>query len=384
MYRYYLLLVIYFASSDLIAQNKCPIILIHGFLGWGRDEMAGYYYWGGDFDFQEMLTNEGYEVYTVSVGPISSNYDRAVETFYQIKGGQLDYGNTHSTGLGIVQKPPKKKYDGYYPRWDSEHPIHIIGHSQGGQTARMLEVLLNRVFPDESSELLSNSYTGWIKSITTISTPHNGSRLVPIMLDAFPFALNLAPWLGGINIENIDNLYNFDLEHWGVERYPDESIRNYYKRIAKSPLIETKNICSWDLSPKGAQEFNKTYTTDSTVHYFSYSTYATEPFNSSKHNPTSKMSFHLWPTSLLMGHDSSPPDILWYENDGVCNTISMIHPDGSPYKLYSGGSVKGVWQNMGKLHMDHQAVIGHMISRNEIYDIYALYNNHSQLLYSLP
>ena len=24
-----------------------PIVFIHGFMGWGRDEMPGYYYWGG-------------------------------------------------------------------------------------------------------------------------------------------------------------------------------------------------------------------------------------------------------------------------------------------------------------------------------------------------
>ena len=82
-----------FFISIIIAQNNCPIILIHGFLGWGREEMEGYYYWGGRTDLEAVLRKEGYEVYTVSVGPISTNFDRAIEAFYQIKGGQLDYGN---------------------------------------------------------------------------------------------------------------------------------------------------------------------------------------------------------------------------------------------------------------------------------------------------
>ena len=55
--------------SGLFSQNSCPIILIHGFLGWGRDEMAGYYYWGGRMDLEADLKNAGFEVYTVSVGP---------------------------------------------------------------------------------------------------------------------------------------------------------------------------------------------------------------------------------------------------------------------------------------------------------------------------
>ena len=87
------------------AQNTNPIILIHGFLGWGRDEMAGYYYWGGRMDLEVELRDAGFEVYTVSVGPISPNWDRAIEAFYQIKGGQVDYGNDKAQKHGIIQKP---------------------------------------------------------------------------------------------------------------------------------------------------------------------------------------------------------------------------------------------------------------------------------------
>ena len=82
-----------FLSVTAYCQNTAPVILIHGFLGWGREEMAGYYYWGGRMDLEAELRDAGFEVYTVSVGPISTNWDRAIEAFYQIKGGQVDYGN---------------------------------------------------------------------------------------------------------------------------------------------------------------------------------------------------------------------------------------------------------------------------------------------------
>ena len=209
----------------LFSQNTYPIILIHGFLGWGRDEMAGYYYWGGKTDLESELKSAGYEVYTVSVGPISPNWDRAIEAFYQIKGGQVDYGNEKAEKHGIIQRPAGKNYPGFYPQWDAEHPIHLIGHSQGGSTAKMLEVLLQGSITGEDSPLLANVYTGWISSVTTISTPHNGTTLVPLMLDVFPFALNLAPWFGGIENEKIDELYSFDLEHWNLEKRPNESIK---------------------------------------------------------------------------------------------------------------------------------------------------------------
>ena len=370
--------------SNLFSQNSCPIILIHGFLGWGRDEMNDYYYWGGRTDLEDILRTEGNEVYTVSIGPISPNFDRAIETFYQIKGGQVDYGDEKTERFGIVQRPPNKHYMGLYPDWDADHPVHIISHSQGGQTARMLEILLKNSLPEEASPLLSNEYRGWIKSITTISTPHNGSTLVPIMLDVFPFALNLAPWFGGIDIENIDNFFSFDLEQWGVERLPGETLLKYYRRIGDSPLVESKNLCSWDLSPEGAAEFNKTYKTDPDVYYFSFSTYATRTENDkTTHRPDSKMSFHLWSTSYLIGHSKDVPDSTWYENDGICNTISMTHPAGSPVKTFDGSSKKGVWQFAGKLHMDHEAVIGHLVSKKEFESTIVLYNNHVKLLASL-
>ena len=72
--------------STNFGQNKHPIILVHGFMGWGRDEMGSYRYWGGKNDIENELKKNGFEVYTSNVGPVSSNWDRAIELFYQIKG----------------------------------------------------------------------------------------------------------------------------------------------------------------------------------------------------------------------------------------------------------------------------------------------------------
>ena len=103
-------------------------------------------------DFQEYLESFGHEVYTVAIGPISSNWDRAIETYYQIKGGQVDYGKKHSNHYKIIQKPKNKNWDGLYPQWNSDNPIHIIGHSLGGQTARMLQFLLeNQIYADSTN-----------------------------------------------------------------------------------------------------------------------------------------------------------------------------------------------------------------------------------------
>ena len=76
---YLIILFTVITGELIIAQNKYPIILVHGFMGWGREEMGNYRYWGGKDDFEQYLKNEGYTVYTASVGPVSSNWDRAVE-----------------------------------------------------------------------------------------------------------------------------------------------------------------------------------------------------------------------------------------------------------------------------------------------------------------
>ena len=184
-------------TSILLSSNNHPIILVHGFLGWGKEEVGDKNYWGGENDIEKYLNDRGYQVYSVSLGPVSSTYDCAIETFYQIKGGQVDYGQEHSEKYKIIRKPEGKIYKGLYPEWDEENPVHLIGYSFGGLTNRMLLHLLNSTFLKskdgefEESYLLGNSLRGWIKSITTMSTPHNGSTLSDIVIKSLPFTDNL-------------------------------------------------------------------------------------------------------------------------------------------------------------------------------------------------
>ena len=89
-------LLLYFClASTCMADNKDPIVFVHGIAGWGRDEMAGYLYWGGGIiggnaDIEAILRKNNFQAYTADVGPFSSNWDRAVELYYQIKGGCVD------------------------------------------------------------------------------------------------------------------------------------------------------------------------------------------------------------------------------------------------------------------------------------------------------
>ncbi len=263
-------------SCVLFSKNAHPIILVHGFLGWGKEEVGDLNYWGGENDIEQFLLNKGYTVYSVSLGPVSSTYDCAIETFYQIKGGQVDYGHDHSKKYNIVQRPKGKVYKGLYPQWDDENPVHLIGYSFGGLTNRMLLYLLNSTLTNEDtdelddSELLGTSMKNWIRSITTMSTPHNGSTLSDIVIGAVPFTDNLLPIANLISTD----YYDFDLDHWNLSKSEDESIRQYITRLIKHPAWNTKNSIAWDSSIKGARELNDILTINPDVYYFSSSTVA--------------------------------------------------------------------------------------------------------------
>ena len=52
-----------FFINILFSQNNYPIVLIHGFFGWGNDEMGSYRYWGGNKDIQKMYEKNGFISY---------------------------------------------------------------------------------------------------------------------------------------------------------------------------------------------------------------------------------------------------------------------------------------------------------------------------------
>ena len=379
-------LILLFCISLLIAENSTPIFLIHGFLGWGRDEMEDFFYWGGKFDLETWLREEGYKVYTLSVGPVSSNRDRAIEAYYQIKGGQVNYGKLHSQKYGLIQEPEGKVFDGIYPQWDENNPIHIISHSQGGQTALMLEYLLKLEDTQEESEIFSNNYEGWIKSITTISSPLNGTTLTDIVMKSFPSTIKMAVFLGAMYDNGfLEKYYNFDLDQWGLSRKENETIKEFLNRINNSPAIDSNNLSQFDLSIEGSMKFNQNYKSDPNVHYFSYSTFSTKQSkDSDKHFPDWAMNADLWLAGTLLGTIHAP-NPKWFENDGIVNTYSMKYPfrsDGTeePNCEFNDKSISGCWQQMGRLHIDHHQVIGHGFFNEDVQFLKDLYGNHCQIL----
>lgn len=142
-------------SADSTEQTQYPTFFCHGLMGWGyNDDINDYLqYWGmTSGDILGYLEGEGYEVYDLSVGPISSAWDRACEIYAQIEGLVTDYGEAHcakanaeyaqiaaergDSEAAITHERYGRDYTGeaMYPEWSSENKINLVGHSFGGPT----------------------------------------------------------------------------------------------------------------------------------------------------------------------------------------------------------------------------------------------------------
>lgn len=387
-------------DTGLTTGNEYPLVLVHGLTGWGKDEMAGINYWGGIKDVERNLNETGHSTYTATVGPVSSNYDRAVELYYYIKGGTVDYGEAHAKKYGHNRYG--RTYAGIYRQWDSNHKIHLIGHSMGGQTARTLVELLKngskaerehyREHPEESLSPLFQGGKAWVHSVSTIGTPHNGStfadeeRLAPLMQEMILKAASLA----GAKTEIL--VYDYKLDHWGLRRNIGETFLTYLERVYKSSVWDSKDFSSHDLTTWGAAEINQWVNTHLDVYYFSYTGKATyKEHYTGRSIPRLSMNPLMRNSSFFIGSykRNNPEPVIdetWWPNDGIVSVLSAKYPIGHPHKRYDGNAQKGVW-NWVPVHngWDHFDFIGIGSADNiGLKDLYRFYHDLATILHNLP
>ncbi len=360
-----------------IRGNEDPIVLVAGFTGWGRDEFGGFLYWGGTSDIQEELKQQGYPTFTAGIGPYSSNWDRACELFAIIKGGTVDYGEVHSKRFGHARYG--RTFPGLYPQWSKENKIHIIGHSMGGQTARTLAQLLAEgseeeqqgTHPKELSPLFNGEEKNWIKSISTISTPHNGSTLVYGFQKYIPRMKQIFKLFSSVNQVGKKFYYDFKLDHWGLTMQEGESYNEYVKRVWKfNTIVKTTDFSEYDLSIEGAYALNQWAKARPDIYYFSVGTKKTFSSPVTGYQiPQIKMNPLFTPFSLFMGrytdrdHFSSINEN-WWENDGIVNTFSMKGPVfGSKDPIIVPETnyflpTPGIWHYLGTMDdYDHMEIV---------------------------
>ncbi len=159
------------ADDDLPETGtRYPIVLAHGFMGWGYAQGFSNFY-----KVLDHLEANGFEVFEPWVSSINSISVRAQQ-------------------LG-------SKIDAKYPG----QRVNIIAHSQGGLDARYLISTL-----------------GWgdrVASLTTISTPHQGTHLADV-------ALNIVPNIGENIIDWILELFGMDWD--GLYELTNEFVVNEF------------------------------------------------------------------------------------------------------------------------------------------------------------
>ncbi|MFO0664486.1 MAG: hypothetical protein U0174_11075 [Polyangiaceae bacterium] len=184
-----------------------PVVFVHGMAGFENLELGqiGVAYWNGVV--ADLTTKGESEVFVTETSPYTGSDVRAKELAPQVD--------------AILKKTGRAK-------------VNIIAHSQGGIDARLLASPQGLGYGDR------------IATITTIATPHRGTRVADVALgieNALPLVAD------GVT----SSLLGF-LQKTVYDRDTDIALRSQL----------------FTLSVKGAAEFNAKYTNDARVVYESY------------------------------------------------------------------------------------------------------------------
>lgn len=363
-----------------------PIVFVHGMFGWGQNEGINKKapYWGATSgSITDFLSDSGIECYAASVGPMSSAWDQACELYAQLTGTRVDYGEAHS------RKHGHKRYGRTYSKplfegWSADKKIHLIGHSFGGNSSRMLTHLLANGAPEEveASEDVSPLFLGkkenLICSVTAICSPLDGTQAYETaskykLIEPLKFiAYNYAGVFGRTSIGH--RFADFHLEQFGLTDSPENGNKESFVKAIKT-LFATNDCIAYDMYAEGSKALNQKIHISPSVYYFSY------PFNAvdeNKKKPANTDFVLMKATSSLMIHDNKKSEKPFVGNDGLVDVESAKHPSTEPFKEFDKTDIRsGMWNVMPVSIGDHGTPIGLFADKNQTH---LFYNNHILLL----
>lgn len=412
------------ADQTCPSSKDDPVVFVHGLMGWGQRAgiNAVLPYWGMTTgSLTSYLNSLGYETYSATVGPISSAWDRACELYAQLTGTTVDYGAAHAAAhdharYGITYDQP------LFAGWGTKRAVNLVGHSFGGATTRQfLELMANgsaeevaaaKAAGTAPSPLFTGGKRSWVHSMTEIAAPHNGTTFIESNGTIMDAATNLAETLAkGFGITEIKNLYDFQLEQFGIYKDPNETVLETLQRVFSTDFMSHNDNAFLDLTIDRSLEINDGIGIEPNVYYFSYAGNQTvqDPV-SGNYIPSARMWTLFYPGAINMGkyYDKYTAggiyiDRSWLPNDGLVNTVSALYPtttgkntteclkrDGTQgwinYDGYSDITFRpGIWYVMPVTRADHMQFVGgianksvietHLFYRNLMDDIYGTYGS---------
>ncbi len=380
-------------------KDMCATVFVHGFMGWGEDDAINstFPYWGflKNKDVMEHLRSEGWEVYSPSVGPVNSAWDRAVNLWYQLVGGTVDYGKVHSEKYGHERYG--RTYPGLIKDWGKEgahKQINLVGHSFGAPAVRYFAELvangcqeeIDGTPEEELSELFKGGKADWIRSVSTLTGVNNGTTLASVLRKRGVLAINrlylgVNTMLG--NSFFVDKLIDFRMEQWGVMEAPDKR----QKTGIRSPFAKHKeinNFCKnvrdsvgFEMQIEGMYDMNQFITCVPGIYYFAHPAcrsdekgkmdkeagilakvvgdFVTGPFESVR----------------LQRYAYSLPE--WKRQDGFVNTEGCkapLHEPSDDLPADLSECKKGQWYNYPVEKMSHVSYMGMDLAKEPLFSYF--------------
>ncbi len=396
-------------------------VLVHGLLGWGPEDGLTKVYsgWGlASGNMPAYLTGLGYDIYVATMGPISSAHDRCCELFAQLTGTRVDYGQAHadncndefdSLGYTIKHERYGRDYTGdpqinsWGPIFEDgkvigfyDNKINLVGHSFGGPTALEFLALLAEGDADEIawgkeqsalyggdwhdyiSPLFWGDYHGeyLINSVTSLAGVLNGTTFITANDDVMPLMSGLLALLANLTGDTaIANIYDFQLEQFGLTSIPGSDIETKFSFLAQKGFLAASDQAFYDLTVEGTNKMKLHWKTYSNVYYFSYACDKSYKAGGA-YMPKADMMLVLLPFSMTMGTYKNSGEVAytvdgsyyggmdtsWMANDGMVNTISSRYPLGASHKDYNVNDISsGIWLVHPDRDDDHFSIIGNFV-----------------------
>ena len=368
-----------------MASNH-PFVFVHGMMGWGEDKKfyKGLPYWGMvTGNYPRRMREKGYEVYTPSVSPLGSAWDRACELYANLTGTTVDYGVAHSKEKGH-NRFGETFPEAMLPDWTPERSIHLLGHSFGGPTMRMFVELLRNGSPEERaatpagqlSPLFEGGHGDLVKSITSISGPFDGitfPHALPKLVDGgLTYGIPMvASIIGNVGSGRV---YDFQMSQWGITAVKEgvRFARNMLNMKAIRHFAKAKDNVFADIHIPQAAEINKKLSVPAEQYLFAVTGNGTKKGKNGNWVKAPIMIFAFAPFAYSLGKfpDQTIAGVNisegWRQNDGIVPVESGRHPTTEPWCEWEDVKdkpiQKGIWHALPTVPGDHGTVIGGSIS----------------------